>query len=247
MKTINTDVYNAMTGSMLQPAMLIDLMLDEPLYLWTGVGDLEYESETYKGTGAFGTISTSDTDSSLSANGISLTLSGVPTDVLQFALSPNYRNKKVIVNIVLFDNNGTLIGGNRFYVGRIDVVNISKSGEENIITVNVENHLINFSRPLIRRYNQEDQHLFVDNTDIGFEYISKITSDIVFNWGNISLTLRQKAFSPSGPGGGFGPGSSGDEGFTGGGGSGFDPGFLLPPFDPIFNVPPIDAIGDRGF
>lgn len=239
MKTIDADVYNAMSGSILQPAMLIDLLLDEPLYLWTGVGDLEYESQTYKGTGAFGTISTSDTDSSLSANGISLTLSGVPTDVLQFALSPNYRNKKVVVNIVLFDSDGMLVGGNRFYVGRIDVVNISKSGEENIITVNVENHLINFSRPLIRRYNQEDQQLFVDNTDIGFEYISKINGDIAFNWGNASLILRQKTFTS------FSPDNNDGGAEVGRGDPGFSSDFINTPSDSFFYSPPIEIVPSR--
>jgi hypothetical protein len=230
-----------MTGSIVQPALLVDLMLDEPLYLWTGVGDFEYEAQTYKGTGALGSISSADTDSSLAANGISLTLSGIPTDVLQFALSPNYRNKKVIIYIVLFDNNGQLIGGNRFYVGRIDVVNISKSGDENIITVNVENHLINFSRPFIRRYNEEDQHLFVDANDIGFEYVSKISGDIQFNWGNRSLTLRQRTFVPVGLPAGLSPGGS-EGGPGGGGGGGLFGDFISPPFDPIFYNPPIEIV-----
>lgn len=47
-------------------------------------------------------------------------------------------------------------------------------------------------RVRIRRYNQQDQQTLVDPTDIGFEYISKVSQDYSFTWGEQAMQFRPR-------------------------------------------------------
>lgn len=190
MVPITASVYSAMTATVIRPALCVDLYLASgTLRLWTGTGELFYNGQTYQGTGTFGGISSWDSDGNLAANGMTLSLSGIPTEMLAIAFNEDYRNRKVVMHIVMFNDAGNLIGGNIVFVGRIDVMSVTRRASDCDISVTVENHLISFDRARIRRYTIQDQQS-VDPTDIGFEYISKVSQDLSFTWGSKIMTLR---------------------------------------------------------
>lgn len=209
---ISGPVYAAMTASVVRPALCVEMYLSSgTIYLWTGVGELSYNGNTYQGTGTLGSISSWDNDGNLAANGLTLSLSGIPTEMLAIAFNEDYRNRQVKMHIVLFNSDGNLIGGNIVFIGRIDVMSVTRKAESCDISVTVENHLISFDRARIRRYTLQDQKL-IDPTDIGFEYISKVSQDLSFTWGSKLMTLRPSSMgydASSYTGGGGGESSAG--------------------------------------
>jgi hypothetical protein len=62
--------------------LLVDLNFTTPVHVWTGVGDLVWNGKTYKGVGTLGSVSTVGESSEIEAQGITLTLSGIPAELL---------------------------------------------------------------------------------------------------------------------------------------------------------------------
>lgn len=190
MRTFSASFQSEITGSVICPAICVQMFLDAgQINLWTGTGDFVYNGDTYTGTGNVGSISTVESNGNLAADSINLTLQGVDNTTLSIVNSQDYRGRKVVGDVILFNSAGNFIGGSTLFVGKIDICTITRQPTTSIVSMTVENHLIELNRARIRRYTNQDQALR-DKTDIGFEYISKIAQDYSFTWGSKTMTLR---------------------------------------------------------
>ena len=77
----------------------------ETLHLWSGDTDLTFDSDTYTGVGSLLQMSNIEDTLELKSTGISITLAGMDTTVLNLALSEDYQNRLITVFI------GYLSGG----------------------------------------------------------------------------------------------------------------------------------------
>ena len=123
---------------------------------WTGYGDLTADGEVWSGSGLIMQISTSQENTDLSANGLSLTFSGLNTSVISFVLNENYRGRiaKVYVG-ALVDNAPTDLY--QIWSGRMDTMTIAENGQTATVQIAVENILIDLERPRLRLYTDEEQ------------------------------------------------------------------------------------------
>lgn len=123
---------------------------------WTGYGELTANSETWTGTGLVMAISNSQENTDLSANGLSLTFSGLDTSVVAFVLGENYRGRIARVYIgSLVDQTPTDLY--QIWAGRMDTMTIVEDGNTATVQINVENILIDLERPRLRLYTDEEQ------------------------------------------------------------------------------------------
>lgn len=190
---LSGSLYQTLTGSTVLVASGVELALDSgSVFIWSGTGDIIYQGNTYVGVGNLGSISQIEEDGDLAANGISMTLSGIPVEMMAIALQEEYKNRKVKVYIFIFDQNKNLLGGWKYFSGRIDMMNVSVGPSTLSITLTAENHTINLDRARIRRFTDIDQRTFVDKNDLGFEYISKISGDLEFQWGAKTLHISSR-------------------------------------------------------
>lgn len=190
MRTFSSSFATEMSGSVICPAICVQMFLDNgQLNLWTGTGELVYNGETYTGTGNLGSVSSVESNGNLAADCITLTLQGVDNSTLAIVNSQDYRGRKVVADVILFGTDGNFIAGSTLFVGKIDVCAITREATSSTVSLTVENHLIELNRARIRRYTTQDQALR-DKTDIGFEYISKVAQDFSFTWGSKTMTLR---------------------------------------------------------
>lgn len=159
-------------------------------YDWIGVGNV-------------GSISAIEESGDLGVKGVEMTLTGVPTDLISVAFLENYQWRPVYIYIAPMGNDLTLnanfdifplvdsitpdtidtYGGlppTLIFSGRIDKMDI-RLGKTATITLKAESRLVDWSRPKIRRYNNEDQKIRFPN-DKGFEYIERITNATI-QWG----------------------------------------------------------------
>ena len=150
------------------------------LRFWTGYGELTASGEDWTGTGLVMQISSSQENTDLSANGLSLTFSGLDTTVVSFVLGENYRGRiaKVYVGALVSNVPTDLY---QIWSGRMDTMTIVEDGQTATVQITIENILIDLERPRLRLYTDEEQKARFP----GDESLSKVAGlqDAQIIWG----------------------------------------------------------------
>jgi len=158
---------------------------DEILRMWTGLGSLTlpYSSE-WIGTGQLLDISAIEETAEMAVRGATLTLSGVPSELLSLALSEPYQGR--VCNIYF----GTFTGGDlttapsnfdQIFSGYMDQMNIDDGAESSTIELKVENRLVDLERARVARFTSGYQKSVYPN-DKGLDFVESLQERQVF-WG----------------------------------------------------------------
>jgi len=185
-RTLSTAMQAVATAEIVRPIYLVDLeFASGSIYLWSGLGDLTFNSNTYIGVGDLLSIGSVQESTELTATGAQITLGGIKQSLLTLARDEPYQGRPLTIRLGAFDENGDLIASPVIvFSGFMDVMTISDSGETSTITVSAENKLIAFQKTAVRRYTAEDQK--IDHpTDKGFEFVAKIQEKEII-WGRPS-------------------------------------------------------------
>lgn len=199
-------IQSALEASEIQPLFAVQLMLDtQPLYFWTGLGDLTIDGITYVGTGQFLAISEMEETAEIAAKGAVITLSGIPSELLSLAISTPYQGRlcKILFGAInsnkqyLKQENGDFVlteaGGRiditdgydapaiNLFTGYIDKMDIDEGPETSTIAMSIESRLIDLERPRIFRFSDQNQKTRYP-TDKGLEFVEDL-QDKKFNWG----------------------------------------------------------------
>ena len=188
-------------AKVVRPIFLVHMVFDSSeLNIWSGVGDLSFDSVTYTGLGDLLSISDIKETSDISATGINVSLSGVKASLIAIAKDQDYQGRELTVRLGAFDESGSLIADPVIiFSGFMDTMTIAEAGTYSTISIAVENKLVAFERSKIRRYTAEDQK--IDHpTDKGFEFVTSIVQKEII-WGR-----------PTGSAGGSSGGSGNNNG-----------------------------------
>jgi len=185
-RTLSTAMQAVATAELVRPIYLVDLeFASGSIYLWSGLGDLSFNSNTYIGVGDLLTIGAVQESTELTATGAQITLGGIKQSLLTLARDEPYQGRPLTIRLGAFDENGDLIASPVIlFSGFMDVMTINDSGETSTITVSAENKLIVFQKTAVRRYTAEDQKI-EHPTDKGFEFVAKIQEKEIV-WGRPS-------------------------------------------------------------
>tara|TARA_R110000823_G_scaffold164574_2_gene296871 strand:- start:13 stop:654 length:642 start_codon:yes stop_codon:yes gene_type:complete len=190
------------TADVVRPIYLIRMVFDSgespnELNIWSGNGDLSYDSETYVGVGDLLSISEIKETSDIEATGVNVTLAGVKASLLTIAKDHEYQGRPLTILLGAFDDSGDLIADPTIvFSGFMDVMAISEGAETSTISIAVENKLIAFERSKVRRYTAEDQK--IDHPlDKGFEFVTAIQEKEVV-WGRPSPVSQSNRGSGAG-------------------------------------------------
>ena len=179
-RDITTPVSNAVVAGSLEPFFAVDLLFDNPneLYLWSGYGSKVINSKTYLGAGELLSISSVTETSDISAQGATITISGVPSELLSKAFDEPYQNRgcNIYFGIVGFEDQYVSV-----FAGYMDTMNISEGAETGTIEISVENKLIDLERPRVLRYTESYQKSEFSG-DLGFDYVASL-QDQRLPWG----------------------------------------------------------------
>jgi hypothetical protein len=117
----------------------------------------------------------------VAAKNVTLTLSGVPNDILGYALTDIQRGLSAQIYFGLFDTDGKTIIPNPVlaYSGRVDQPKITDGGDTCTISVNVENPLVDMNRPVDRRYTDADQQRDFPG-DLGCSFVNSIQNFVSY-------------------------------------------------------------------
>ena len=184
----------------------VELFFDtSTLRFWSGLGEITLEGETYVGSGQMIQISSVDESLEISAKGATLTLSGLPSDLLSLAIQEPYQGRKCKIYFGLKDNKSQFLtqeGGDyilsetgsfidistseesvmaEIFSGYLYQMNIDEGPDVSTISVYLESRLIDLKRPRIRRYTSESQKSRFPN-DRGFDFVEDLQMK-KFTWG----------------------------------------------------------------
>jgi hypothetical protein len=205
-RELTQSIINNLEAAEVQPLFAVELYFDtQTLYMWTGIGDLVFNGITYIGTGQFLEISELRETAEISAKGATVSLSGIPSNLISLAISEPYQGRKCKILFGLIDadrqflklEDGSFLlaeDGSRIDVsqgavspvvevfnGYIDQMVINEGAENSNITISVESRLIDLERARIFRFNDQNQKARYP-TDRGFEFVEDL-QDKQFNWG----------------------------------------------------------------
>lgn len=142
--------------------------------LWSGLGDLTWNGLTWSGAGDLGTVSPILETTDVQANGVRVTLSGIPAASLSLALQEARRGQTGTIWLAFLDDTGAVVADPYIaFSGRLDQPQIEDGGDTAAISIAYENRLIDLERPRERRFDHQDQQ--IDHPgDLGFAYVASI-------------------------------------------------------------------------
>ncbi|MBI2235347.1 MAG: hypothetical protein HYU60_00045 [Magnetospirillum sp.] len=181
-RALDPAVEAATLAPVVYPALLVKLGSgDGDVLAWSGYGDLAWSGMTFKGVGYLGGISQVAETADLQANGLSFSLTGVPSELLAYAINSARQGLPAMVWFAALNEAGQLVGEPyQLWSGLTDVPEIDENPDNPTISISAENRLVDLERPRERRYTPEDQKLD-DPTDKGFDFVAGLQDrEVIF-------------------------------------------------------------------
>jgi hypothetical protein len=180
-RDIATVVANALGDAVVEPFFAIDLGFDTgTLRLWTGHGSKIIDGEEYIGAGAFLQVSDLQETAEIQAAGATLTLSGIPSELLSLALTEPYQQRPARIYFGLIADADDMV---EVFTARMDQMTIDEGPETSTIQLTVENVLVDLERPRVARYTNADQQSRFPG-DRGLEFVESVQGREIF-WGRV--------------------------------------------------------------
>lgn len=175
MRNINVDLANNLQEQVINVAILAQLQFDSAtVYMWTGVGDLVWNSNTYVGGGNLIGISTVEETQELQAKGLQVSLNGISSSLISLAFNERARGRPFRMWLACLDSAGAIIGTPyRLFTGMMDVISSFDNGATANISLSVENSLIIGQRSKTARYTSLDQKKIYP-LDTGFDKVNQL-------------------------------------------------------------------------
>jgi hypothetical protein len=182
-RDINPATAIAAEAVTIQPVLFVKMEFDDgDVNMHTQLGNITFGGDTYTGVGRFAGIGTADEVSDLSTTSISLTLSGLPNDLISILFNQQYQGRLAtvylgyldLITCVLVDTPTIL------YRGIIDTADFAQADTFSI-SLSVGNRFAAWNNPNTRRYNNADQQQRFP-FDKGLEFIEQTTNKTVI-WG----------------------------------------------------------------
>ncbi len=157
----------------------------DDILVWSGTDDLVIGSDTYTGAGTLLNVSNSEDNLELKSNGLVISLSGMDSTVVTYALTENYQNRPITLFLgYVMGGTNEVAGKLTLFKGRMASLVVNDTPEGSTVTIDAENRLVDLDRPSNLRYTKESQN-FLHSGDTGFNRVASL-QDKQINWGKTS-------------------------------------------------------------
>jgi len=178
-RDVPSNIYEALNSPEIEVFFAIDLNFDSgSLNLWTGLGELEANGNTYVGTGQLLSISSVEETAEIAAKGAELSLSGIPSTLVSLALTEPYQGRVCTIYFGVVSDTNFLT---EIFTGIMDKMDIQEGAETSTITLAVENKLVDLERSRAIRFTSAYQKSIYPG-DKGFDFVEDL-QDKKLVWG----------------------------------------------------------------
>lgn len=181
-RDLSDDMSAAIASNAITPAILLQIAFrSQTVYCWTGCGILSYGGNSYQGIGDLGKVEGISEGSAVSADGCTISLSGIDQVILGECLTDIQLGAPVTLSLALLDSNGNVINTPyAMFVGTVDQPVITPGLDTITISLKLENKLVNLQRSNQRRYTAADQNLYYPG-DTFFNWVEQL-NDQALKW-----------------------------------------------------------------
>jgi len=203
-RDISQSTLNSLDDDVLYPFFAVEMLFDgdQTLRLWTGQGTLVYQGQSWYGTGSMLQIDSVEETTEIAAKGASLTLSGIPQEVLSLALSEPYQGRKANIyfgnfskGLILQESSDYILledgskielesgstNLSQIFAGYMDQMNIEESPDSCTVQLTLENKLVDLERARVARFTSAYQKS-VYSGDLGLDFVEGL-QDKEIVWG----------------------------------------------------------------
>ena len=157
----------------------------DDILVWSGTDDIVINSETYLGAGSLLSVSSTEENSELKSNGMAVSLSGMDSTIVNYALTENYQNRPITLFMgYVMGGTNEVAGTLTAFKGRMTSLIINDSPEGSRVTIDSENRLVDLDRPSNLRYTKESQN-FLHSGDTSLNRVASLQDKIIL-WGKTS-------------------------------------------------------------
>ena len=182
-----TDIGLLLGADVVRPVVMVDLLLDQsPVYIWTGLFDLNVKGVIYRSLSGFDTGVNVREAIGLDILSTDFRLSGLQLEFLSIALTENFQNRLANVYMAVMDNRDEFLGRELIFTGYIDNMPIQILGDRTDLLIQVGNVLARNRTAKGLRYSTEDQRC-LDSTDTLFNFLPKLQANPL-EWGAVEDT-----------------------------------------------------------
>lgn len=153
--------------------------------MWSGVGPITWDGQTWTGGGQLLEVSSIEETKAVEATAASITLSGVPSELVSVAYGDFSQGRPVRIWLGLLNvtTGAVLADPVQIFAGRMDTIGDSDSGETATIAVSAESNLADLDRLRARFYTDQDQQRIFES-DRSLRYIPSM-QDRPITWGTV--------------------------------------------------------------
>jgi hypothetical protein len=203
-RDLSVNTIENISENVVYPFFATELRFDgNTVRMWTGQGTLVLSDGTeWVGLGQLLNISSIEETSEMSVKGASISLSGIPSELLSLALSEPYQGRIAKIYFGTFQQGSILqetsdyillqdgsrinlestsTGFNELFSGYMDQMNIEEAGDTATIEMMVENKLIDLERARVARFTSGYQKSIYPG-DLGLDFIEDL-QDKRISWG----------------------------------------------------------------
>ncbi len=185
-RSLTSGMVTEVTAKALHPLILLKAAFDGgDLNLWSGVGSLTWNGDTYTGAGDLLSMSQVTENNLVEAQNTTFTLSGIPSAILSDSLNEDYQGRKISAWFACADDTGAIIADPYlFFKGQMDVLSPTVGGDTMTLAMSCESRTIDISRAKELRYTSEVQKA-ASPGDLGLDFVSSL-QDAMVVWGRPS-------------------------------------------------------------
>jgi hypothetical protein len=149
--------------------------------VWTGVGNIVWNGQTFTGVGSFAKIGTIQEGDNVQAYGTTVTLSGIDPVLLGDCMTEMVPGAQATLWLGCLSGGVILGTPYQLFSGTMDQPTVSVGVDTISITLALETKMLDLQRASNRRYTQADQRLYYP-TDTGFAGV-EVLNDQADIWG----------------------------------------------------------------
>lgn len=179
MKILTTAQDNAARAAHVPIVILLELGFASGTVRFCNAGyNMVIAGQTWTGVGGISEIGEIEETTDLQANGLRVSVSGIPSSMIAIALNEYAQGRPATFYTCLLDDNFQAIGSPIVeWQGRIDTlvpIDPAKPGDPAQIAITLENREADFARARVRRFNHEDQ-ISEYPDDLGLQFGEQMT------------------------------------------------------------------------
>lgn len=183
MRALTPEVIAALEADTVSLALLFEGAFDGgTIRLWTGLGDLSWNGETWVGMGDLLAVSAVEDTDQVVAGSVAVSLSGVPADLVQTAIDEAQQGLPGQMWLAVLDSDGAVIPDPiSMFAGRLDVPEIAEDEQTCTISISYADMLVDLTRTREWRYTSQSQRQLYPG-DAGLDFVTWI-QERELRWG----------------------------------------------------------------